>query len=172
MNASGRPDVDSAVRGQPVLSPIGVAARPPRANLAMIAVGSLAVVAAVLGWRWAHRPRVASAAPAPVAAAVAPMPAATLEVTVLEVKSLPAPVVAAPAVAPTIAPVEPPPTPPPPAPANRTLLRSKKPARPTGGRSEPTEARPAEHLETPPSPPATKPEPQKPAIEANPYLYK
>jgi hypothetical protein len=175
MNATGEPDLDSAVRGasRPVLSPIGVAARSPRGQLAMIAIGSLVVVAAVLGWRWAHRPRVViavAAAAVPVAAAATPSaPSVTLEVTVLEVRSLPPPAaIAPPVVAPAVAP---PPTPAPPAPANRTLIRSKKLAHPAGGRSEPVEARPVEHVE--PTPPAAqKPDPQKPAIEANPYLYK
>lgn len=166
MNASGGLDHDSVARGAspPVLSSIGVAAPPPRGNLAIVAIGSLVVVAAVLGWRWMHRPVIAVVAAAPAAVVPSPPSTATLEVTVLEVKTVPPP---APSVVPV---VEPPPTPVPPSPTNRTLVRTKKPTRPTGGRSEAVEARPVEHLE--PAPVATKPDPQKPAIEANPYLYK
>jgi translation initiation factor IF-2 len=143
-----------------------------RRTLALTAAGAFAVVAAVLGWRW-------SQLTTPTAAAHASASPAGLDVTVLEVRALPAApavAVAAPAaasgaaapVAAAPAPIAP--TPSQPATANRTLLRSKKPARPVApARGEPPELKPEPHADPAAGKPAAA---EPPKLESNPYLYK
>jgi eukaryotic-like serine/threonine-protein kinase len=175
----------------PTLSPIAASRSPePRRHrrLAIVAAASFAVVASVLGWRWSATASVtgegAAVDPrtAPPAAG-SPLPI-ELEVTVLEVRPA-SPLAPAPAPAPppaiavaaalprTVATALP-------APPSRTPPRAKRPQHVTAparseARVDQPETKPAEPVveAAVPRPAPAKPEsPPRPALDANPYLYK
>jgi len=169
--------VERVPRAQPpAATPVPAIAAPdaaPRRRLTTVGALAFGAVASMIGWRWSlaasARDDVVAAAPAaaPVAPAVRP-PA--LDVTVLEVRSLPsdagpAPEAPAPAPAPSRAATTAA------TPSRSTLRTVRRPSRaapPAPPRSAPAATAPVAP-EPRPDPPT--PEAPRPTLETNPYLY-
>jgi serine/threonine-protein kinase len=148
---------------------------PPRRRLATTAAVAFAAVTCVLGWRWSvtssQGGEVAMAEPIEGPLAAARVPARSLEVSVLEVRSLPA------AAAPRVA------DPPAAAPARLAPAATVSPSRqavhtthkpvhtPPGPPAPPPRAVEIHSDPAPPPEPPKPPDAPRPALESNPYLY-